>query len=87
MAREASDVSLRVLKGSSKSRFDSFSVRDSALIISYITFLDCRVHIFPDLYNTRMISDMLVLYNCAVVKVVFVVHLRIVSMSFVFSKT
>lgn len=34
-----------------------------------------------------MISDMLVLYNCAVVKVVFVVHLRIVSMSFVFSKT
>ena len=49
MAREASDVTLRVLKGSSKSRFDSLSVRDSALIISYITFLDCRVHIFPDL--------------------------------------
>lgn len=34
-----------------------------------------------------MISNMLVLYNCAVVKVVFVVHLRIVSISFVFSKT
>lgn len=34
-----------------------------------------------------MISNMLVLYNCVVVKVVFVVHLRIVSISFVFSKT
>ena len=34
-----------------------------------------------------MVSDMLVLYNCAVLKVVFVVHLRIVSVSFIFSKT
>ena len=30
---------------------------------------------------------MLVLYNCAVLKVVFVVYLRIVSVSFIFSKT
>ena len=34
-----------------------------------------------------MISKILVLYNCEVVKVVFVGHLRIVSISFVFSKT
>ena len=34
-----------------------------------------------------MVSDMLVLYNCALLKVVFVVHLRIVSVSFAFSKT
>ena len=30
------------------SRFDSYSVRNSVLIISHITFRDCRVHIFPD---------------------------------------
>ena len=47
MAREAMDVCLRVLKESNKSRFDSYSVRNSVLIISHITFRDCRVHIFP----------------------------------------
>ena len=41
------DVCLRVLKESNKSRFDSYSVRNSVLIISHITFRDCRVHIFP----------------------------------------
>ena len=46
MAREAMDVCLRVLKESNKSRFDSYSVRNSVLIISHITFRDCRVHIF-----------------------------------------
>ena len=35
-------------KESNKSRFDSYSVRNSVLIISHITFRDCRVHIFPD---------------------------------------
>ena len=39
---------LRVLKESKKSRFDSCSVRNSILIISHITFRDCRVHIFSD---------------------------------------
>ena len=48
MAREAMDVCLRVLKESNKSRFDSYSVRNSVLIISHITFRDCRVHIFGD---------------------------------------
>ena len=38
----------RVLKRSSKSRFDSYSVRNSPLIISRITFRDSRVHFFPD---------------------------------------
>ena len=35
-------------KESNKSRFDSYSVMNSVLIISYITFRDCRVHIFSD---------------------------------------
>ena len=48
MAREAMDVCLRVLEESNKSRFDSYSVRKSALIISHITFRDCRVHSFSD---------------------------------------
>ena len=48
MAREAMDVCLRVLKESNKSRFDSYSVRNSVLIISHITFRDCRVHSFCD---------------------------------------
>ena len=38
------DVCLRVLKESSKSRFDS------VLIKSHITFRDCRVHIFPTIF-------------------------------------
>ena len=51
------DICLRVLKESSKSRFDSYSVRNSiyqysirnsVLNISHITFWDCRVHIFSD---------------------------------------
>ena len=40
------DMCLRVLKESNKSRFDSYSVRNSVLRISHITFRDCRVHIF-----------------------------------------
>ena len=46
MAREAMDLFLRVLKESSKSNFDSFSVRNSVLIISHITFRDRRAQIF-----------------------------------------
>ena len=48
MAQEAMDVCLRELKESNKSRFDSYSVRNSVLIISHITFRDCCVHFFPD---------------------------------------
>ena len=35
-------------KGEQQSRFDSYSVRNSELIISHITFRDCRLHIFSD---------------------------------------
>ena len=31
---------------SNKSRFDSYSVRNSELIVFHTTFRDCRVHIF-----------------------------------------
>ena len=48
MALEAMDICLRVLKESNKSRFDGYSVRNSELIVSYITFRSCRVHIFSD---------------------------------------
>ena len=44
--REAMDVRLPVLRESDKSRFDSYGVRNSVLIISHITFRYCRVHIF-----------------------------------------
>ena len=56
-AGEAMDICLPVLKESSKSRFDSYSVRNSiyqysirnsVLNKSHITFRDCRVHIFSD---------------------------------------
>ena len=48
IARKALE-SLRVLKESrKKSRFESYSVWKSALIISHITFRDCRVHSFSD---------------------------------------
>jgi len=49
MALEAMDLCLRLLKEGNKSKFDSYSVRNSVLIISHITFRDCRVHIscFP----------------------------------------
>ena len=42
------DICLRVLKESNKSRFDSYSARKSALIISHITFRDYRVHSSSD---------------------------------------
>ena len=42
------DICLRVVEESNKSRFESYSVRNSELIVSRITFWDCRVHIFSD---------------------------------------
>ena len=48
MAREAMEICLRVLKESNKSRFESYSVRNSELIVSHTTFRDCRVQIFSD---------------------------------------
>ena len=46
-AWEATDLSLRVLKESNKSRFDSYRVRNSVLIIFHITVWDCPKHFFP----------------------------------------
>ena len=37
-----------LLKESNKRKFDSYSVRNGVLIISHITFRDCRVHIFSN---------------------------------------
>ena len=51
MTPEAMEICLRELKESNKSRFDSYSVRkteESALLISHITFRDCRMHSFCD---------------------------------------
>ena len=48
MVGEVMDICLQVLNELNKSRFDSYSVRNSVLVISHITFRDCRVHIFSD---------------------------------------
>ena len=48
MVREAMDMCLRVLKESNKRRFDSYSVRNSVLIISHITFRGCCGEFFSD---------------------------------------
>ena len=59
MAREAMEICLRVLKESNKSRFESYSVRNSELIVSHTTFRDCRVQIFSDsLSRNSCISGM-----------------------------
>ena len=47
MAGEATDLCLRMLKESDKSRFHSCKGGNSVLIISHITFRNCHVHIFP----------------------------------------
>ena len=41
------DICLQVLKESNKSRFDSYKVRNSVLIISHITFRDVACTFFP----------------------------------------
>ena len=48
MVREAMDMCLRVLKESNKRSFDSYSVRNSVLIISHITFRGCCGEFFSD---------------------------------------
>ena len=46
LARKAMEMCLRVLKESNKVGSTATVVRNSTLIISHITFRDCRVHIF-----------------------------------------
>ena len=58
MTRKAIDVFfLWVPKESNKSSLDSFSVRNSVLIISHITFQDCRVRIFPTIFLEIAVSS------------------------------
>ena len=58
MTRKAIDVFfLWVPKESNKSSLDSFSVRNSVLIISHITFQDCRVRIFPTIFLEIAVSN------------------------------
>jgi len=50
------DVCLRVLKKSNKSRFDSYSVRNSVLIISHITISGLSLaHFFHNLSRNSCI--------------------------------
>ena len=64
LARKTMEMCFRVLKESNKSRFDSYSRQEqfnSVLIISYITFRDCRVHIFSDNLSRNRLYTALVL--------------------------
>ena len=40
------DMCLRVVKAKQQTRFDSYGVRNSELVVSHISFRDCRMHIF-----------------------------------------
>ena len=61
MALETMGICLRVRKESNKSRFDSYSIRNNVLLISHITFRDCRVHIFSDTFLEIAVVSQLVL--------------------------
>ena len=56
-------VRLQVLKENNKSRFDSYTVRNSVLIISHITFRDCysRAHVFDNLSRMYIQSEQILL--------------------------
>ena len=47
MAREAMNICLRMLKESNKSRFDSYSARNSELIVAHINFRIVACTFFP----------------------------------------
>ena len=78
------DICLRVLKESNKSRFDSRfdSDRNSVLIISHITFRDCRVHIFSDNLSRNSCMHCCVVLLCEVYCVI-VLRLEIIVVFFV----
>ena len=61
MVRETTDKCLQVPKESNKSRFDSYGVRNSVLIISNITIRYCRVHIFPTTFLEIAVLEVLLL--------------------------
>ena len=75
MAREAMDVCFRVLKESNKNRFDSYSVRNSVLIISQITFRNFRVHIFPTTFLKITVSSSSFIQGTGIIKLQNTGHL------------
>ena len=79
MARKAIGVCLRMLKESNNRRFDSNSVRKSVLIVSHVTFWDCRVHIFYD----NLTRNSFILRSGASLPTVFILPLFKWQLSFV----
>ena len=57
LARKAMEMCLRVLKESNKVGSTATVVRNSVLIISHITFRDCRVHIFQTTFLEIAVYD------------------------------
>ena len=74
------DVCLWVLKESNKSRFNSYSTRNSVLIISHITFRDCRVHIFSDNLSRNSCIHWLYLTNWPEKKCIFCIFTCLLSL-------
>ena len=54
MAREATDICLRVLWKATKVGLTATVVRNSVLIISHITFRDCRLHFFLTTFSKQL---------------------------------
>ena len=66
-SRKAMDVCFQMLKESNKSdksRFDSYSVRNSVLSISHTTFRDCQVHIFSNNLSRTAVNGTQSKYDC-----------------------
>ena len=51
------NLCLQFLKERNNSRFESYSVSNMLLIMSHITFRDCRVHIFSNLSRNSDVHD------------------------------
>ena len=67
---------LRMLKESNNRRFDSYNVRNSVLIISHITFRDCRVHIFSDHFSRNSFLQKQLFTSVSVASGIFTSLLR-----------
>ena len=66
-SRKAMDVCLQMLKKRNKrdkSRFDSYSARNSVFSISHTTFRDCQVHIFSNNLSRTAVSGTQRKYDC-----------------------
>ena len=66
-SRKAMDVCLQMLKDRhkrDKSRFDSYSARNSVFSISHTTFRDCQVHIFSNNLSRTAVNGTQRKYDC-----------------------